>query len=230
MWPQSPSILHQYYDINIINHLVDGVVQFSNSCWYETGPLGSVISFITLYVSSFYFNVLPLLPFSLLRRWSAVRWTRSSRSSCLASLPCSSPPSPPPPLLPPLPPPLPLFLKLRLLPKKQDLASEDGPFSDQWTKREERMTGIIDLWFDDGDYADADDTFGEDLDLFFDTCIIFASMPSHSATSLGAVLLYVQCVCFQAGVLVFLCSGLFLFSRLLQFLKNQGCDIARLTF
>lgn len=174
-------------------------------------PLGGVISFITLHVSSFYFNVLPLLPFSLLRRWSAVRWTRSSRSSCLASLPCSSPPSPPPPLLPPLPPPLPLFLKLRLLPKKQDLASEDGPFSDQWTKREERMTGIIALWFDDGDYADADDTFGEDLDLFFDTCIIFASMPSHSATSLGAVLLYVECVCFQAGfwsfyVLVCFCS------------------------
>lgn len=46
---------------------------------------------------------------------------------------------------------------------------------------------------------------------FFDTCMIFASLPSHSATSLGAVLLYVQCVCFPDGFLVFLCSGLFLF-------------------
>lgn len=29
------------------------------------------------------------------------------------------------------------------------------------------MTGIIDLLFEGDDYADADDTFGEDLDLFF---------------------------------------------------------------
>lgn len=34
---------------------------------------------------------------------------------------------------------------------------------------------------------------------FFDTCTIFASLSSHSATSLGAVLLYVLCVCFPAG-------------------------------
>ena len=65
--------------------------------------------------------------------------------------------------------------------------------------------------------------------IYFSTRIIFASMPSHSATSLSAVLLYVQCVCFQAGFWSFMFWSV-LFSRLLQFLKNQGCDIARLTF
>lgn len=75
--------------------------------------------------------------------------------------------------------------------------------------------------------------------------IIIASLPSHSATSLGAVFPYVQCVCSPAGfglffnvLLSFFIS--FLFSWLLQFyfilfyLENQGCDftsdITRLTF
>lgn len=157
-----------------------------------------------------------------LRRWSTVRWTQCSRSSSHASLLSSLRPSPalPPllPPLPPLPPPLPLFLKLHPLPKKQDSASEDGLFSGRWIERKQRMTVITDLlfWQQDDDYAD-DDLF------FFDTCIIFASLPSHSATSLGAVLLYVQCVCFPAGFGVILC--VFLFSRLLQFLENQGRDI-----
>lgn len=59
---------------------------------------------------------------------------------------------------------------------------------------------------------------------FSDTCmiIIIASLPSHSATSLGAVFPYVQCVCSPAGfglffnvLLSFFIS--FLFSWLLQF-------------
>lgn len=55
------------------------------------------------------------------------------------------------------------------------------------------------------------DDLGEDFDLFFLTHIIFGSLPSHSATSLGAVLLFVQCVCYPAGfwsfyVLVCFCS------------------------
>lgn len=89
------------------------------------------------------------------------------------------------------------------------------------------MTGIVDLLlFDDDDYADADDTFGEDLDLFLDTCIIFASLPSHSATSLSAVLLCVHCVCFPAGFWSF--NVLVGFSSLgfCNFLENQGRDIA----
>lgn len=60
------------------------------------------------------------------------------------------------------------------------------------------------------------------LNYFYETCIIIASLPSHSATSLGAVLLYVQCVCFPAGFGLFLCSGLFLFSRLLQIYGESG--------
>ncbi len=153
--------------------------------------------------------------FLSLRRWSAVRWTRCSRSSCLASPLCSSPPSlplllllPPPPLPPP---PLPLFLNLPLLPKKLDSASDHGPFSDPWTKTEKRMIGITDLLFEDDEYADTMIHLVKILIYFFDTCIIFASQPSHSATSLGAVILYVQCVCFLASfwsfyVLVCFCS------------------------
>ncbi|KAF0036647.1 hypothetical protein F2P81_011959 [Scophthalmus maximus] len=71
--------------------------------------------------------------------------------------------------LPPPPPPLPPILKLPPPPKKLDSASEDGRFSDRWTDREERMTGIVDLLFkdDDGVYTDDDDAFSEDPDLFF---------------------------------------------------------------
>lgn len=73
--------------------------------------------------------------------------------------------------------------------------------------------------------------------IFFDTCIIFASLPSHSATSLSAVLLYVQCVCFPAGfwsLCVLVCFLFFcFFPGFCNFLENQGCDItsdiARLT-
>lgn len=65
---------------------------------------------------------------------------------------------------------------------------------------------------------------------FFDTCIIFASLPSHSATSLGAVLLYVQCVCFPAGFGLFMFWSIFVLQAFVIFLENQGCDITRLTF
>lgn len=169
------------------------------------------------------------------RRWSVVRWTPSLRSFCLASLPCSRPSLPP--LLPLLllpPPPLRLLVKLSLLPKKEDLASEDGPFSDQWTNREQKMTRIIVLLFDMIIMIMLILMMHlvKILIYFFDMCIIFASLPYHSATRLSAVLQYVQCVRFPAGF------GLFLFrclvSRLLQFLGNQGCDITsditRLTF
>lgn len=70
-------------------------------------------------------------------------------------------------------------------------------------------------------YADADATFGENLEsLFFDRCKIFASLPSHSATSLGAVLLYVQCVCFSAGF------GLFMFGS--DFVLKAFCNFGRI--
>lgn len=94
------------------------------------------------------------------------------------------------------------------------------------------MTGIIRfiIW---NDYAERGWSRWRFWFIFL-THIIFGSLPSHSATSLGAVLLFVQCVCYPADFLVFLCSGLFLFSRILKFLENQGCDIAsvltRLTF
>lgn len=72
------------------------------------------------------------------------------------------------------------------------------------------MTGITELLFDNDDYADEDDALDGDLDLFFfDTCIIFASLPSHSATSLGAVLPYVQCVCFPDGFWSFMFWSVF---------------------
>lgn len=74
------------------------------------------------------------------------------------------------------------------------------------------MSGIIDLLFDHDDYADA---FGGDH--FFDTCIIFASLPSHSATSLGAVLLYVQCVCFPAGFGLFMFWSIFVLQAFVIF-------------
>lgn len=44
---------------------------------------------------------------------------------------------------------------------------------------------------------------------FFDTCIIFASLSSHSATSLGAVLLCVQCV-FQLVFSLFMFWSVFI--------------------
>lgn len=74
--------------------------------------------------------------------------------------------------------------------------------------------------YTDGD-DDDDDAFGEDPDLFFATCIIFGSLPSHSATSLSAVFLYVQCDCFPAGLYVSVC---------LQRLENQGHDITSENF
>lgn len=93
-----------------------------------------------------------------LRRWSAARWTRCSRSSCLASLPCSSLPSPPArpfPLPRPPPPPPPPFLKPRLLPKKEGSASEDGCCSDRWTETGGRMTGAIRsvTWHDESEHG-----------------------------------------------------------------------------
>lgn len=58
---------------------------------------------------------------------------------------------------------------------------------------------------------------GKILIYFFDICIIFASLPSHSATSLGAVLLYVQCVCFLAGFGLFMFRSVFVLQAFVIF-------------
>lgn len=52
---------------------------------------------------------------------------------------------------------------------------------------------------------------------FFDTCIIFTSLSSHSARRLGAVLLYIQCVCFPAGFGLFMLWSVFVLQAFANF-------------
>lgn len=90
------------------------------------------------------------------------------------------------------------------------------------------MTGIIDLLFDSDDYADAGDTFGEDLDLFFLTRVWYLSL-----CHLIVPLVSVPCYCMSSVSVFQMVFGLFMFwsvfvlQAFCKFWENQGCDISR---
>lgn len=75
--------------------------------------------------------------------------------------------------------------------------------------------------------ADADDTFGENLGLFFFSTRVKYLCLCHLIVPLVSVPCYcTSSVSVLQLVFGLFCSSLFLFSGLLPFLENQGCDIA----